>query len=73
MKPIPWDEFDVVWIGTKNVRNSSHSLIPYKYGKTSFFTPFSGRFSYQFLIKFISFGGLSIHENYTINILFYTI
>ena len=33
----------------------------------------NGRFSCQFLIKFIPFLGLSIDENYSINILFYII
>jgi hypothetical protein len=41
--------------------------------KTSFFTPFNGRFSCHLPMKFITFRGISIHENYTITILFYTV
>src|ERR1700733_3043672 len=70
MKIIPWDEFGAVWIGTKFVRNPSHRLIPFKYGKNLRFHSFSSRFSCQFLIKFTPFWGLSIHENYPINMFF---
>src|ERR1700733_3771602 len=70
MKIIPWDEFGAVWIGTKFMRNPSHRLIPFKYGKNLRFHSFSSRFSCQFLIKFTPFWGLSIHENYPINMFF---
>src|ERR1700730_6304488 len=70
MKIIPWDEFGAVWIGTKVVRNPSHRLIPFKYGKNLRFHSFSSRFSCQFLIKFTPFWGLSINENYPINMFF---
>ena len=59
-----WDE-----LGTNFGRFSSHCT--YKYEKPSF-TPLSGRFSCQLLMKLIPFSGLT-HENYTINISFYTI
>jgi hypothetical protein len=64
---------NLVWeLGTKCVRNSSPQLIPFKEEKTSFFTPLSGGFSCQLLMKLITFWGLSKHENYTIDILFST-